>query len=102
MTQDTKLIVIFYDNCENSEIEENNVLNTSIHKLVELVHVQAYQLSEVKRAQYRNCRSMSVLVMEIVRKCGFYGRKNRIKIVYFLMTFFHDFFDKDREHESNC
>jgi hypothetical protein len=25
-----------------------------------------------------------------------------MKIVYFLRTFLHDFFDKDREHERNC
>jgi len=75
-TQDKKIVAIVCDYNYSSEIEENSTIKISVYELMEQLNTPAYQLSDVKMAQYKDfltcCESWYLNVAE---KCGFLNFK---------------------------
>lgn len=71
-TLDVKLLVMIWDYNQSSEIDNNNEIKAHVYLINQALTIQAYNLSEVKIAQYQSLfADGEEHYLEVSRNCGF-------------------------------
>ncbi len=71
-TLDIKLLAMIWDYNQSSEIDNNNEIKAHVYLINQAITIQAYQLSEVKIAQYQSLfADGEEHYLEVSRNCGF-------------------------------